>query len=224
MVAAMPDSIRALSPRRKPRPVDPNVDLCARRTGLGYWYAGRPDLAAAAWLHLAELKSDAAGLRLAEEGQKILRTNGVPAYASGGSNTWLLFRIAVTTHTHCSRRVAGLCRQSASRSGNRQSHGAQPRPGRHSGWRGPCFKTYTVQMYSFRSIPAMAYNPGRWGRWQEISRPRIGNIQRNSFTQLCGFEIPERIVKQPFEAVECPGDSLGIADSSPDRYRSSAVG
>jgi DNA-binding winged helix-turn-helix (wHTH) protein/TolB-like protein len=46
-----------------------------------YWYAGQPDQAATAWLRLAELNSDVAGLRLAEEGQKILRTKGTTVYA-----------------------------------------------------------------------------------------------------------------------------------------------
>jgi len=72
---------RAISAAQTLARLTPTWTYAQDELAWAYWYAGRPDLAAAAWLHLAELKSDAAGLRLAEEGQKILRTNGVPAYA-----------------------------------------------------------------------------------------------------------------------------------------------
>jgi DNA-binding winged helix-turn-helix (wHTH) protein/tetratricopeptide (TPR) repeat protein len=72
---------RAISSAQTLTRLTPTWPFAQDELAWAYWYAGQPDQATSAWRRLAELKSDAAGVRLAEEGQKILRTKGTPVYA-----------------------------------------------------------------------------------------------------------------------------------------------
>lgn len=72
---------RAISAAQTLTRLTPTWAYAEDELAWAYWYAGQPDQATAAWLHLAELKSDAAGLQLAEKGQNIQHTKGTVAYA-----------------------------------------------------------------------------------------------------------------------------------------------
>lgn len=72
---------RAISAAQTLTSLTPTWIYAQDELAWAYWYAGQPDQATATWLRLAELNSEAEGVRLAQEGQNIEHTKGITTYA-----------------------------------------------------------------------------------------------------------------------------------------------